>query len=63
MCVKEVIAEAYKLPTVKALPNACGGKGQHVLTSPGVLSPHLVMHVGLERCIALERKLPLGLSG
>lgn len=30
MCVKEVIAEAYKLPTVKALPNARGGKGQHV---------------------------------
>ena len=30
MCVKEVIAEAYKLPTVKALPNACGGKGQQV---------------------------------
>lgn len=30
MCVKEVIAEAYKLPTVKALPCGRGGKGQHV---------------------------------
>lgn len=30
MCVKEVIAEAYKLPTVKALSSARGGKGQHV---------------------------------
>ena len=30
MCVKEVIAEAYKLPTVKALPCGRGGKGHHV---------------------------------